>query len=92
MAVMVFSRVILSTEVVCCIESYCLWRLVNGHLCSVHVSIVFPAVIFEHMNEFNDELALLVLLAVLIRMFILPAQCCFTTLTEYVRHMMQPGQ
>ena len=48
----------------------------------MYVSVVFPAVIFEHMNEFNDELALLVLLTVLIRMFILPAQCCFTTEVE----------
>ena len=40
---------------------------------AVHVSVVFPAVIFEHMNEFNDELALLVLLAALVGMLVFPA-------------------
>lgn len=47
------------------------------------MSVVLPAIILEHVNEFNDKLAFLVLLTVFICVFVLPAKGCFTT--EYRR-------
>lgn len=43
------------------------------------MSVVLPAIIFEHMNEFNYKFAFFVLLTVFVCVFILPTKGCFTT-------------
>ena len=44
------------------------------------------------MGQFNNELALLVLLARLIGLLVLPAQHGLAAITVYVSYSVQPGQ
>lgn len=53
---------------------------------------VLPTILLQHVSEFDDKLALLILLRQFKSMFVLPAQSCFAVLTENVGNSMQPSQ
>lgn len=53
---------------------------------------LFPAIVFDHVSQLYDVLALLVLLARLKGMLIFPAQSGLAALTEDVSHCMKACQ
>lgn len=55
-------------------------------------ALIFPTIFLDHMGQFNDELALLVLLAGFIGLLIFPSENCFATITVYVSHCMKSSE
>lgn len=53
---------------------------------------VLPAVLLQHVRQFDDELALLILLRQFEGVLVLPAQCGLAALAENVGHGMQSGE
>lgn len=53
---------------------------------------LLPAVFFQHVNEFDDELALFVLLGDFERVLVLPAEVCVTGLAEDVSDCMESSE
>ena len=53
---------------------------------------VLPAVFFQHVREFDDELALLILLREFESVLVLPAQSRFAALAENVSDGVQSGE
>ena len=49
-------------------------------------ALVFPAVLLDHVGQFNNELALLVFLARLVSLLVFPTQNGFTTITVNIGH------
>lgn len=49
-------------------------------------ALVLPAVLFDHVRQFDDKLALLVLLAGLVGLLVLPAQRGLAAITVNVSH------
>jgi len=54
--------------------------------------VLLPAIVFNHMCQFNDVFPLFILLAQLKGMFIFPAKGGFTAFTENVSNSMETCQ
>lgn len=55
-------------------------------------ALVLPPVLLDHVSQLDDELALLVLLAGFVGLFVLPTEHCLATITINVSHCMQACQ
>jgi hypothetical protein len=51
-----------------------------------------PVVVFDHVDQLDYELSLLILLGGLECVFVFPANCCLATLTEYVSYFVESSQ
>lgn len=68
------------------------WNCGIGSLCPKPRQCLVPAIVFDHVVELNDVLALFVLLAALICLLIFPAQGGLAVFTVNIGHGMKTGQ